>query len=92
MYLNAELVELLCNRVSDSAAYAAAYNCYLFEPLCLCGSAQRAYEVLKSVALVKVIEFFCCSAYYLENDSYRTAAAVEISYSERDTLAVSVCS
>ena len=85
-------MELLCNRVSDSAAHSAAYNSDLLKALCLCSSANRTYEVLQAIALIEMVELFCSSANYLENDSYRTALAVEISDSEWYTLAVSICS
>ena len=91
MHLNAKLVELLGYGVSDSAAYAAAYDSDLLQTLCLCGSAEGANEVLKAVALIEVIELFCCSANYLENDSNGALLAVKISDSEGDTLSVGVC-
>ena len=47
---------------------------------------------METLALVKMIKFFRCSADYLENDGNRTLAAVEIGDSKRNTLALAVCS
>ena len=92
MYLNTEVVELLCNRVCDSTANTAADNSDLLEAFCLSCTAERSNEIVETFALVEVVELFCCSSYYLENNSNCTCAAVKISNSERDTLAVLISS
>lgn len=56
MYLAAVVMQLLCYRIRDSAANAAAYDSDLFKPLGMRCNAERTYEIVNILALVKVVK------------------------------------
>jgi len=68
MHLTALPVQLLGNRVGNSAAYAAAHHSHLAQTLGMGGAPQRAHEIVDEVALAEVVELFGGSAHHLKND------------------------
>ena len=55
MYLYAERMELLGYGISDSTAYASAYDSDFFQSLCLGSTAERAYEIVETFTFIQVV-------------------------------------
>ena len=69
---------LLCDRIRDSAANAAAYYGYLLQTLGVARNSERTYEIVNELALFKVVELLGGGAYDLEYDRDRALFAVKI--------------
>ena len=52
MNLYAELVELFSDRKCNCTAYAAAYNANFLVAVCMSRNTERAYKIVKAVALI----------------------------------------
>ena len=65
--LSAQVVELLCDGVCDSAAHAAAYYSDLLQTFSVARNAEGSYEVVNELALFEVVQLFSRSAHDLED-------------------------
>ena len=88
MHLAALGVQLFGYRQRDCAAYAAAHNADLAQPLCFGRFTERTRKIGKAVAHIFMIQLFGGSAHNLKDNFNRAFLAVKARDGERDTLAV----
>ena len=88
MHLAALGVQLFGYRQRDCAAYAAAHNADLAQPLSLGRLTERTRKIGKAVSHVFMIQLFGGSAHNLKYNFNRTLLAVKARNGKRNTLAV----
>ena len=88
MNLRAAVVELFQNRVGNGAADAAAHHADLLLALRLGRTAQRANEIVETIALLLVAQLFSSGTHRLNNDGNGTLLAVIVMDRNGDTLTI----
>ena len=88
--LSAQVVELLCDGVCDSAAHAAAYYSDFLQTFSVARNAEGSYEVVNELALFEVVQLFSRSAHDLEDDRDSALFSVKVRDSQRDSLSLCV--